>query len=267
MAKLSLSQAWEETRVVLAREGRLFLAVALALFVLPGLILDASMPEAPLGEFPRPGSWMIVGFVALLVWIVGQLAVIRLAIPPHVSVGESIVHGAKRLLPYILAGLLWFVPILIIGSVLSAILEAHWEHPPVVVSLALILLAAIGFFLFVRLILASAVATAESIGPVPILRRSWELSKGNWWRLFVFLVLFWIGALCLLWAIDIIAGLLVRMVVDDTGPLTVGGLIMAIVSQLVSACISVIFFVFLARLYEQRSVSFEVQPGVPKSGT
>ena len=41
MSKLSLSRAWEETTSVLARDGRLFVAVALALFVLPAL---SSMP-------------------------------------------------------------------------------------------------------------------------------------------------------------------------------------------------------------------------------
>ena len=46
MSKLSLSRAWEETMAVLAHEGRLVLPVALALFVLPGLILNASMPAA-----------------------------------------------------------------------------------------------------------------------------------------------------------------------------------------------------------------------------
>jgi hypothetical protein len=266
MPKLSLSQAWDETKAVLARDGRLFLAVALALFVLPGLILDMSMPEARTGEFPPPGPWMIVGFLALLVWIVGQLAVIRLALAPHVAVGEAITHALKRLVPYILAGLLWLVPILIVGSALSAFLEANWTRPPVVVSLALILLVALGIFLAVRFILSSAVAIAEVVGPIAILRRSWELSSGNWWRLLAFLFLFWIGAVCLLWAVEVVAGLLARMSFGDTGPLTVGGLLVAIVSQLISALISVIFFVFLARIYAQRSGAAPAQADVPRSG-
>lgn len=263
MPKLSLSQAWDETKIILARDGRLFLAVALALFVLPGLVLSVSMPEAPAGEFPPPGPWMIVGFFALLVWIVGQLAVIRLAIGPHVSVGEAIVHALKRLGPYILAGLIWLVPILIAGSALSAVIESHWTHPSVAASLGLILLVAAGIFLAVRFILSSPVATAEGIGPIAILHRSWDLSKGNWWRLFVFMILFWIGALCLLWAIEIMFGLGVKMLSGDTGPLSLGGLLIAIVSELVSAFISVNFFVFLARIYTQRAAA---QAGVPKSG-
>lgn len=263
MPKLSLSQAWDETKAVLARDGRLFLAVALALFVLPGLILNVSMPEARTGEFPPPGPWMIVGFLALLVWLVGQLAVIRLAMGPHVSVGEAIVHALKRLGPYILAGLLWLIPILIVGSLLSAIIESHWTHPSVAASIGLIALVAVGIFLAVRFILSSPVATAEGIGPIAILQRSWALSSGNWWRLFAFMILFWIGALCLLWAIEIVVGLGVKTMSGDTGPLSLGGLLIAVVSQLVSAFISVNFFVFLARIYTQRAAA---QSGVPKSG-
>ena len=58
MPKLSLSRAWEEANVVLARDGRLFVAVALGLFVLPGLILSVSMPVAEAGKLPPAGAWV-----------------------------------------------------------------------------------------------------------------------------------------------------------------------------------------------------------------
>ena len=85
MSKLSLSPAWDETRAILARDGRLFVSVALALFVLPGLILNVTMPETVSGEMPAVGPWLAIAGVALLVSLVGQLAVIRLAIGPHVE--------------------------------------------------------------------------------------------------------------------------------------------------------------------------------------
>jgi hypothetical protein len=266
MPKLSLSQAWEETMQVLARDGRLFLAVALALFVLPGLILDVSMPQADPGEVPAAGLWMLVALIALLVSLVGQLAVIRLAMEPHVAVGEAIAHGGRRLASYIAAIFIWLLPILVLGSVLYDFLGANEAHPSVLASLALIALTLVGIFLAVRLMLSSAVASAEGIGPLRILRRCWELSAGNWWRLFLYLILFGIGAVCLLVAVESIFGLLIRTVLDDSGPLTVGGLLVAIATQLVSAILSVVFFVMLARIYVQRSGSGAAQPSVPSSG-
>ena len=133
-------------------------------------------------------------------------------------------------------------------------------------SVALILLTALGAFLAVRLMLSSAVASAEDSGPIAIVRRSWALSSGNWWRLFLFLLLFVVAALCLILAVDTVTGLLVRAFVEDAGPRSLGGLVISIVSQLVSAALSVIFFVMLARIYAQRAGSDAAQPSVPNSG-
>ncbi len=266
MSKLSLSRAWEEATAVLARDGRLFAAVALALFVLPGLILNVSMPNMNPGELPSVGPWLAVALVVLLVSLVGQLAVIRLALEPHVTVGEAIVHGARRLTAYVLAVLLWVVPILIVGSALYGFLGTNPSNPSVSASLALLVLSLVGIFLAVRLMLSSAVSSAEAIGPIAIIRRSWQLSRGNWWRLFIFLFVFAVGAICLLWAIESVVGLLVRTMFDASGPLTVGSLLIAIVSQLVSAVLSVTFFVILARIYVQRSGAV-AEPSVPSSGT
>ena len=267
MSKLSLSKAWDETGEILIRDGRLVLAVALALFVLPGLILNVSMPDGPPGSLPEAGIWVAIAFVALIVSLVGQLAVIRLAIGPHVAVGEAIMHGLRRLLPYVLSFLMWVVPILLVGSVLYNVVGPDQAHPSIAAALALILLSVAGVYLAVRMMLTSAVASAEGVGPVAILRRSWHLSHGNWWRLFAFLLLFGIGALCLIWAVDSVAGLLVRAVAADAGPRSLGGLAVSIISQLVSALLSVVLFVMLARIYVQLSGNDAAALTVPKSGT
>jgi hypothetical protein len=267
MPKLSLSRAWEETSAVLARDGRLFVAVALALFVLPGLILSVSMPVAEPGKLPPAGAWIAVAIAVTLIWTIFQLAVLRLAMEPHVSVGEAIVHGARRLLPYIAAMLCWALPILVVGSLLSSFLVENEANPPVAASLGLLLLTAVGTFLGVRMMLSSAVASAENIGPIAILRRSWELSRGNWWRLFAFLLLFVVAALCLVIAAGSIASLLVRLFAEDAGPRSLGGLLIAIVSEVLNGLLSVGFLVMLARIYAQRSGAIAAQPSVPSSGT
>lgn len=266
MSKLSLSRAWEESTAVLARDGRLFGAVALALFVLPGLILNVSVPDAAPNQFPPAGPWMAIALVALLISLVGQLSVIRLAMGPHTSVGEAIMHALKRLLPYIAAVIVWLLPLLLVGSALYEFLGSDEAHPSVAASFALLAVTMTGIFLAVHLMLSSPVAAAENIGPFAILRRSWDLSRGNWWRLFVFLLLFAIGALCLIWAVDSVAGVVIRLIVEDSGPRSLGGFLVTIVSQLMSAAVSVLFFVMLARIYVQRSEA-AAQPSVPKSGT
>jgi hypothetical protein len=266
VAKLSISQAWDESRAVLGRDGKLIGTVALALFVLPGIILDLAMPEAPAGQFPPPGPWMAVALVAILVSLVGQLAIIRLAMGPHLTVGEAIAHGGRRLLPYLGAVLIWAVPLTLAIGALFVSAGPDPENPSPIGALGLILVALIGIFLAVRFLLMSAVASAEGSGPLAVLRRSWAISGGNWWRLFGFLLAFAIGALALLWAVGTVAGVLCQLAFGSIATMTPGGLIVIIVSQLVSALVSLVFFVMLARLYTQRSEA-SAQASVPSSGT
>jgi len=100
-------------------------------------------------------------------------------------------------------------------------------------------------------------AFAGLVGAVPQI--VWLSEKKLW--------LFGIGALCLLLAVESVAGVLLRMVVQDSGPRSLGGLLVAIVSQVISALLSVVFFVMLARIYAQLSGGAQAQPSVPSSGT
>ena len=87
MTKLSISKAWDETRAVVARDGGLLTTIALALFVLPGVISDVATPAAPSGLLPEFGYWTILTAISLvfggaLVWMliavpVGILSALR----------------------------------------------------------------------------------------------------------------------------------------------------------------------------------------------
>ncbi|MGN6057479.1 MAG: glycerophosphoryl diester phosphodiesterase membrane domain-containing protein [Sphingomicrobium sp.] len=267
MAKLSISQAWDETRAILARDGKLIGAVALALFVLPGIILNLAMPAVRAGEVPQPGLWLIVVVLVLLVSLVGQLSVIRLAIGPHIMVREAIVHGARRLIPYLGAVVVWLAPIFIADSILYGFMKADPAHPSPAAALGVLVVSTAGLIIAVRLMLLAAVASAEDGNSFEILRRSWELTRGNWWRLFGFLVVFGVGALALLWAVQSVIGLVVRLALaGDLSPLSVGGLVVIIIGQLISGALSVILFVMLARLYTQRAGRAGAQASVPSSG-
>ena len=267
MAKLSISQAWDEARAVLARDGKLLGSIALAMFVLPGVILDVSMPEAAAGQLPPAGPWLGVALAAVLVSLVGQLAIIRLAMGSHLTVGEALQHGARRLLPYVAAALIWAVPFFIVASLLYGLAGGAAGRQTAAAGIALLAVLAGGIYLAVRLMLLSPVASAEHSGPIAILRRAWQLSGGNWWRLFGFAILFAIGAIVTLWAVSSVFGLLAQLAFGEIGRQTPGGLVVIIVSQVVSSLTFLIFFVMLARLYVQGGAPGSIQPGVPSSGT
>ena len=92
MRGLSISRAWEETRAILARDGRLIAAVALALIALPTAVTGLIDPNGIGDSAGRMGLDVIV-VVASLLALAGQLALIRLALGPSVTVGAAIVHG------------------------------------------------------------------------------------------------------------------------------------------------------------------------------
>jgi hypothetical protein len=266
MPKVSISRAWDETKHVVAKDGRLLLPVALAMFVLPGIILDLAMPDAGPGKLPPPGLWMLVACAAILVSLIGQLAVIRLAMGPHVTVGNAIAHGARRLIVYVAAVVMWILPFILVASVLFTAVGANPTNPPPAAALGLFVVVIAMTYFAVRLMLTSPLASAEAIGPVAILARSWKLTHGNWWRLFGFFVMFMIGAIVLFWATEAVFGLIANVLLAGTDPGGVGWLVVRLVSQVVSALISVIFFVMLARIYDQLGGQAEAQAGVPSSG-
>jgi len=270
MVKLSLSSAWNEAKAVIANESRLLASVALAFFVLPGVVLWAVMPDTPPDELPPAGPWIAVLIGILLVSLVGQVAIARMAMPPHISVGEAVQRGLRRLLPFFLAFLLWVVPMVIIGAILYSFAALNPVSSPGIAIGAFILLCALtilALFMVVRLILASAVAAAEDGNAIDILRRSFELTSGNWWRLFAFIFLYGLGAAVLLKAIESVLGIIANLVFGGVGPMTIGGLAVTIIVELVSAAASVTFFVIVARLYLQLAGRASVEAGVPRSGT
>jgi hypothetical protein len=266
MRKLSISQAWDETRVVLARDGKLIGAVALAMLVFPGLVLNAIVPAAPRGEMPAPGAWIIVGLIALVISFIGQLSIVRLAMGPQITVGQAIVHGARRTLPFVAAFLIWAVPFALLVSLLYETARTNVPNISAIAALGMIAVCIVGLFFAIRLLLLGPVASAEPLGPLDIFRRSWELTAGNWWRLFGFLLVFFIGAVVLLWATASVVGLIARMIFGDITPLSPGWLVVMIIAQVLSASIYVVLFTMQARLYVQRSRTPGAEASVPTTG-
>jgi hypothetical protein len=257
MANVSISKAWEETTAIIARDGKLFATIALALFVLPGVISDVVTPTSAAGGLPKLGYWTVITFIALLIGLVGQLALIRLAMGSRQTVGETIGHAFGRAPAYLGATILWILPFaLIIGGIAGAAgAQGAVASPRISPGAAIIILVAVAAMVFfaIRMLMTSPVASAERIGPIAILKRSWELTAGNWWRLFGFFLLFVIAALIVLAAVASVMGLLARLLFGSLEPLTIGALAVALVGQLVAAAITVLLMVMLARIYVQLS--------------
>jgi hypothetical protein len=259
MTTLSISKAWDETSDVLSRDGKLIGTVALAAVLLPAAISGVIAPPPNLsGE--QPPSWMpVLTILVEIAGIVGQIAIMRLALGPATSVGEAITHGLKRLLSAFGAILLFAFPLaIVLAIVLTAFagpgkLEAMAAGGPPDPALvpAILIWALLVLAILVRFQMILPVATAEDGGPIHIFRRSWELTAGHYWRLLGFLALVCLVAIVVLFTAQITGGLLAQALFGEAKPLSISALVIALITGVVQTALMVVVATMTARIYAQ----------------
>jgi hypothetical protein len=273
MQALSISRAWEETRSLLLRDGKLFASVALALISVPTAVSGLINPSG-MSDTSTPLAVDLIAIIASVIALAGQLALIRLALGRGETVGAAIAHGLRRLPVYFVSVLLIVAGLVLLGIPFAAIMLAAGvpldrsdtlPNSPLVLLLAVLYLAAACFFA-IRFVLSAAVASAEPVGPIVILRHSWRLTAGNWWRLFGFVILFFIAAMVVLLAAESAIGVVARVTFGGIEPMSAGALVLALVEALLNAALTVLFTVMLASIYLQLSGRDEPQASVPSSG-
>ena len=274
MAALSISRAWDETRVRIAADGRLMSIVAAALIVLPGLIVEVISPSSIRSESTMLES--ILFLVSSLLALVGQLAIIRLAVTPAVSVGEAIGHGARRMPIYLVAAILLTIAFIVLlipfglvayaaGVPFDKSSEQAFLQSPVALLLSLLYLAVL-IFIAIRMLMSSPVASEENAGPVQILRRSWDLTAGHWWRLFGFIVIFVIGALILIAAVNWVVTAVAVFLFGAVAPMSASALLVGLFDSIVNGFLTVLLAVMMARIYLQLSGREAAAVSAPRSG-
>lgn len=254
MASLSISKAWDEARAVLARDGGLIVPVALVFFALPNILFQTlAIPadfvaKAQTGALTRAdfGAWIYWSIPVALLNTIGVLAISALALQRGLSVGEALGGGARRL-PALLGA--WFLAIIVpslVGGFAIGLAAVVSPGLAVLLNFAFVLVFIV---LLVRLSLVSSpVAVAERGGPVALLKRSWVLTRGQFWRLLGLLLLFGI----LFGVISIAANAVVGIVIflASGGEMSATGMLVAqIISGIISAVLVLVLYVILARVY------------------
>jgi len=271
-SSLSISRAWDETREIFRRDGGLLVSVALALVVLPEIVVGIISP-AEAGA-TVPGWVQILRLAAGLIAIVGQLAMIRLALGPSTTVGDAINHGVRRfpsalgaILLLILIMAVIVIPVTAILALLMGIDPSHLgPQPEPKVGLLILLMCLIALAVSVRFTLLSPIASAEAIGPIAIVKRGWDLTRGHYWRMLGLVGLLLVAALALLITAGVLGALLARLVSSDVAPFSLAALIVALVGGIAQGAFSVLASVMLARVYTQLAGG-GAEASVPSSGT
>lgn len=257
--KFSMSAAWNEAMAMFSANREVLLIVAGIFFFLPTVLTALVMPNFQEQMIANPeafqeemvamyASWGWLFFLMMLVQIVGYLAMLALLRDHNrPTVGEAIKSGIAGLLPAIGTYLLMTIGLglvfaLLIGTVIAIDVTA-------LTVLVGVLCVVLFVYLAVKFSLSAPVIALDKIGnPIKVLARSWALTKGNSFRIFLFYVLIFI---CYV-VISMVIGIPLGLLVVATGT-TVGLFISAVVSGALSAVVTSLFVAVLAAVHRQLS--------------
>jgi hypothetical protein len=267
MRGLSISAAWEETKAILARDGSLLAAVALALIVLPQVVL--AVAGAPIGADSSSLSKTI--YIAVVLFgLVAQIALNRMAIGSAVMVKEAIGEGFVRLLPVVAVFVIFAFCLVLVTMILAVVLAAAGlatlkagTPPPAAIVAVLVALTALAFAIIQLIFPLAAVETGN---PIRLISRSWQLARGHYLRLLGFVVTVFIGFGLVVIAIQLGLGSVIVLFLGKPDPGSLSALILGLIAGVIQAAFTVVTAVMLARIYVQLARRGEAQPSVPSSG-
>lgn len=262
--KFSMSEAWRDATVMMSANREVLLIVAGLFFLLPSLVPVLAMPEmlsvqdaiiadpenasAMINDLFATWGWtlLIVG-IGLVLWqIVGYLALLALLRDTsRPTVGEALKAGLRGLLPalgfYVILAIALIVLFVVVGVIASASAVLG-----VILMLACFVLL---IYVMVKLSLVLAVIAIESTAnPIAAMARSWQLTKGNSLRLFLFFLLIVIVYLVVSIVVGGVLGALV-FALGTTTALVVNGAI----SGILSAAFTVVLVAVVAATHRQLS--------------
>jgi hypothetical protein len=188
----------------------------------------------------------------LVAWarFAGLTAIAQLTLRSDERVADALRSGLKRGPAVLGATLLVLLPILLLLA--PALLSAGQQQPPSPGSAVSFLAGLVlGLVVLSRLQFAIAIAAAEGGGPIRLLSRSWQLTKGNALRLLGFVLLFVIVLLIVSLALNSVLGSLVLLAFGKPEPLSVAALLLSALGLIGELLVLVPYSVMLARLYAQ----------------
>jgi hypothetical protein len=261
--KVSVNAVWDETLAFIRAERGLVVPLALGTLYLSSVLVIAAsaLPQVLLAPLILIGAaW----------YVVGQFALIDLALFPGRSVREAIGVGVRRLPPAILIYLLVGAAFVLLAAPLGVALMQAGYAPETWQKLFANQLAVVkalnelpgwanlyftvavfgACYLFVRLLLwkAALVAGAQ---PIDAFKQSWTLTRGRFWVLVGLSLLAGLVMELVSWALESALGAIFLLAGRSLGSAVVGLIVPALLVALVSTAFQTVITLFLARFYKR----------------
>jgi hypothetical protein len=250
---VSIGTAWSETAAFVAREKRLLAPLVLALIVVPTTLAQLIQPANPLAAANGVAAWMAAALLALLIGLVGQMAISRLALGADRSLGATIALALRRLPATLGAFILFFlalslllIPLIVLLSLASGAAPGQQPGGGVDALLLLIIIASVP-----RILLAPALAMREPLGPLGLARAAWMATRGHDWRLLSFFLLFFVASLVFALAASSVIGSIATLALGPPEPLSVSRLVIALAGGVVQGVVATLYAAMIGRLLVQ----------------
>lgn len=234
---LQVGEVWSKTIEDVQRRFGDYLLPAAAFGFLPALVAVRLFDATRVGETGAAGAQ----FVASLIGIIGQAAIVVLALRPTTDVGSAIREAAAAF-PRILGATLL---VALSALPLVALVQGGGAAPSPGLALATAVLALGFIFVAVRMALLLPVILAEGSGSVAALQRSWALTAAHFWRILA-LVLVLLLILVIVSAIAGAVGLLV-----GGGTAENPGFVSELFVAIIGAVFSIFIGVAIAEIYRR----------------
>lgn len=198
--KLDGGLVWRDANAMVTANKEVLAVLAGVFFLLPSLAFSLFMPQpeppagadvkqlaAMLREFYMAAAPWFLGMT--LIQTVGQLAVLALlARAGQSTVGEALREGFAGLLPFLVTQLIIALASALAAGVLIGLGAATGSGllTGVLVAVLIVIVSWVGM----RLLLTLPVIAVERLrNPIQVLRRSWQLTRGNVGRMLLYVLL------------------------------------------------------------------------------
>lgn len=264
--KLDMGHAWTQATGLIGANRDTVGAIAGLFFFLPALALAFFAPElvnpqpaAPAGADPQVAfqamadqmtrayaqNWPL--FLAMtLAQFIGSLSLLALLTDRgRPTVREALMIGFASLLSYLAAQILSALGVgMVIGLPLGLIAAAG---SPATTVLAGIVLVVIGFYVLIKFSLIAPVIAIDGLrNPIAALTRSWRLTKGNSFRIALFLLLLFVTIGVISALVTGIIGLLLSALGSELATIGLG-----VMNAAVNTALAIVFLVVLAAIHRQ----------------
>lgn len=268
MARLSVTEAWNETVAFVKAEARLLFPLAFMAVALPAAVLRAIVPLTSPGDLPPAGPWLIWAAVTMILALIGNLAISYLAIRPGVSVKEALTRAAARAPVLLLAALLVsgaavafiMLAAILIGMLFAGAAMSSGGTPtpeqlaPLTLALVVVVIPVLVYFA-ARLMMMTPAAVGERGGPFSLISRSWALTRGHALKL-VALILILLGVSFVLQiAVQSLFGIAFAITAGRPEPGSVGAIATLLALAALNTLVAVYAGSLIAKVYTQLSSS------------